>query len=396
VNRSAPRPRLALAYTAAHRRGGVERVVHDLLSAADIAKNDVHFVGSEFEPALDGITHTRVELDAGRRQSLRSTQSRIAAQLVKLAPDVAITAGADCPAGDVLLVGSVHRAWVAERESVTVHGVAVPGWLRAAHPWHRRMLRLERDYFSDARPAHVLACSTQVQQDITHWYGVDPARITVIPNGYSPSQFSFVQRRARREEVRRKIGATDDDRVLLLVANELHRKGLSILLHAVAQLGDARLRIDVVGKASLAPFASVIDRLGLRDRVHWHGPTSDIASFYAAADLLVLATSYEPFGLVVIEALAMGTPVIVSRLAGASSAIQPGVNGELLDDPRDAAELAGKIAAACGSDATLARWGAAAAASVEDYSWEVVARRIWSIVDDVATRGNGRFVEGTS
>ena len=69
------------------------------------------------------------------------------------------------------------------------------------------------------------------------------------------------------------------------------------------------------------------------DRVRWNGPQPDIAPWYAAADLLVLPTRYEPFGNVIVEALACGLPVITTALAGASSAVVPGVNGLLQQDP---------------------------------------------------------------
>ena len=74
----------------------------------------------------------------------------------------------------------------------------------------------------------------------------------------------------------------------MLIANELHRKGLAQLLEALALTGDPRLTLHVVGKAGLGPFRPTIERLGLAGRVHYHGPSDDVSRQLAAADLMVL------------------------------------------------------------------------------------------------------------
>lgn len=86
-------------------------------------------------------------------------------------------------------------------------------------------------------------------------------------------------------------------------------------------------------------------------------------SRYAGADILVLPTQYEPFGLVIVEALATGLPVITTELAGAAVAVEPGANGLLQSDPYNADKLAGLVRQALNTD-TRARLAAAAPGSV--------------------------------
>ena len=103
-----------------------------------------------------------------------------------------------------------------------------------------------------------------------------------------------------------------------------------------------------------------------------------MAWWYAGGDLLVLPTQYEPFGLVVVEALASGLPVITTRLAGAAEAIVPGVTGLIQEDPYDVSELASLIQASIAAD--LDEWGRNAAGSVSAYRRDHVMARVEEIL----------------
>jgi UDP-glucose:(heptosyl)LPS alpha-1,3-glucosyltransferase len=135
------------------------------------------------------------------------------------------------------------------------------------------------------------------------------------------------------------------------------------------------VRVDLVGAKNPHDYRPLAARLGVADRLFWHGPSRDVARCHAAADVFALPTRYEPFGLVIIEALASGLPVITSRLAGAAAAIDHGRSGYLLEDPGDAGELAGRLDALLDAEARE-RMGAAAAAGVADYEWQHVLARI--------------------
>ena len=124
-------------------------------------------------------------------------------------------------------------------------------------------------------------------------YGVPPGDIAVLPNGYSPAEFSAARVREHRAPMRAKLGYAEGDKVVIFVANELERKGFGPLLRAAASLNDPRLRLLAVGRLDGGRYADEIRRLGLTDRVHFAGPSGDVATFYAAADLFVLPTQYE-------------------------------------------------------------------------------------------------------
>jgi UDP-glucose:(heptosyl)LPS alpha-1,3-glucosyltransferase len=174
------------------------------------------------------------------------------------------------------------------------------------------------------------------------------------------------------------MGVDDGDVVLLFVANELHRKGFGQTLEAVARLHDRRVHIALVGRRPPTDYADVIQRLGLGEQVHYHGPTDDVGRWHAGADLLVLPTQYEPFGIVIVEALASGLPVVTTRLAGAAEAVEHGVTGWLQDDPYDVDELTALLRAAL--DADLVEAGRHAALGAQPYQWSQIFRRVERLV----------------
>ncbi|RYG53671.1 glycosyltransferase [bacterium] len=95
-----------------------------------------------------------------------------------------------------------------------------------------------------------------------------------------------------------------------------------------------------VGRLDATAYAAEIARLGIEKRVQFTGPSNNVASFYAASDIFALPTQYEAWGLVIVEAMACGLPVVTSALAGAAVAVESGKTGVLLDNPDDEAEIA--------------------------------------------------------
>jgi glycosyltransferase involved in cell wall biosynthesis len=374
---------IAFVFPACERGGGVERVVREL-ARGTAATHHVTFVGDRFDAdGMQGVAHLPV---GGRRwpgePAPLSFRRRAAAALEGTDFDLVVGFGVECPPVDVAVVGSVHRVWLGRSGPVPTPLGSVPSAIRFAMPRHLALLALERSYFRHPRLRAVLATSPATADEITRTYAPPRAVVEVMPNGYDPAEFNPQLRITHREDLRHRLGVTDDDVVVLFVANELHRKGFVTLLDAVAHVADDRLRIEMVGRADPAAYRARIDELSLHDRVRWNGPSREVAEWYALADLLVLPTVYEPFGNVVIEALACGLPVIVSADAGAAAAVHADVNGLLQRDPADADELAGLLRSAL-EPGRLTRWTRDATTDIERYDWDRVVAQFVDTIDRV-------------
>ncbi|MBE0575116.1 MAG: glycosyltransferase family 4 protein [Desulfuromonadales bacterium] len=227
-------------------------------------------------------------------------------------------------------------------------------WLNyMVNPVQWANLYLERTILGPGGP-WIITNSKLVQRHVQRYYGSDPKQVHVIYNGVEPSRFNPQQVRVNRDRVRSTLGLKSTDKALLYVSNNWKRKGLSVLLRAVADLGDVgnMVHVLVVGRGKPAHFLRLSERLGIATRVHLIGATDQVENYYGAADLAVLPTMYDPFSNVCLEAMACGLPVITTAENGASELICPGENGFIQSNPRSWQELSALLRNGLKSDLT--------------------------------------------
>jgi UDP-glucose:(heptosyl)LPS alpha-1,3-glucosyltransferase len=199
--------------------------------------------------------------------------------------------------------------------------------------YHRVVLALERRVF--ATTPRVVAISRAGADEIARLYRVPPDRLATIYNGVDLDRFHPDNRARHRQAARAEAGVPDGAWMILFVGSGFARKGLDTAIESLAAAGDTTARLLVTGKGETGPYVSLAERHGVAGRIGWLGPRQDIERWYAAADVVVLPTRYEPFGNVHLEALASGVPVVTSTRAGGSELIEPGRNGAIVapDDP---------------------------------------------------------------
>jgi D-inositol-3-phosphate glycosyltransferase len=194
----------------------------------------------------------------------------------------------------------------------------------------------------------IVAASGVERAYLAEQYGADPRRVTVVPCGVDTGLFTP----GSRADARAALGL-DDDPVILYAGRIAPIKGLDTLLDAVGRLRGRgrRLRLIVAGgdadepldghEAALRRHA---ERLGLADCVRFIGaqPQPALRTYYVAADVTVLPSYYESFGMVALEAMACGSPVIASRVGGLVTTVRDGVTGFLVPDG-DAGALAARL-----------------------------------------------------
>ena len=193
--------------------------------------------------------------------------------------------------------------------------------------------------------------------------GVDPGRIRTIPSAVDPAA---LRPSRSREAVRAAEGVGPEEPLLLALAALVRRKGLDVLLGALARLGTAgpapRLWIAGAGPERGALEAQA-RREGLAERVRFLGRREDAADLLGACDVFVLPSRREGLGVAALEAMAAGRAVVASRVGGLASAVLEGRTG-LLVPPEDPAALAEALATLIGDTTLRARLAAAGPARV--------------------------------
>jgi UDP-glucose:(heptosyl)LPS alpha-1,3-glucosyltransferase len=154
-------------------------------------------------------------------------------------------------------------------------------------------------------------------------------------------RFSTENRAERRRAVRQQCGLPAGAPVILFAGSGYERKGLGTLLKALPLI-DGSARVVVAGRGDAKGFGRLATFLGVSERVLFLGPRRDIADLYAASDLFVLPTFYDPFSNATIEAMASGLAVVTTRQNGAAELIEDGEEGYVLDEMLSSAELAEK------------------------------------------------------
>ena len=361
---------LALVFPGCHRRGGVERSVWELARHWS-GSHAVTVYASEVDrdglPADVRVVPVRPRATLGPlRPWAFADASRDALRGSRHDHVISFGVGAATGAADVLWVNSVHRAWLKRPGD---------GWrqhsARRLLPHHQSLLALERRHYRPDGLSGVVVVADAVADDLNRLYGLPRSLAVTVHNGFDPDEFD-PRRRDEREESRRELGVPADAKVLLMVANELPRKGWPTLLEATARVSDPSIHVVLAGRTPPDAYRTLADRLGLTDRIHYVGSRSDVGRVHAAADLFVLPTTYEAFCLAIVEALASGLPVITTRVPGAGDLITDGANGLLQERPRDSAELASKLSEALRAD-QLQSLRQGAAPSVAHLNWKAIA-----------------------
>lgn len=239
--------------------------------------------------------------------------------------------------------------------------------------------------------AILASCPAEARQ-LRDLYGVPASRLTVVPLGVEHALFSPGPRAAAR----RAAGLPDDDRPLMLLVGRLQRlKGLDLAVEALARTSTPGVRLvacggpsGAEGDAFVAEVRARARTLGVADRLSIVEPRPHhrLSTLYRAADLVVVPSRSESFGLVALEAAACGRPVVASDVGGLSTLVRHGRTGLLVGtrDPEDWARAIDRVL--CRADRG-ARMGAAAARVARRATWSGAARAVADVYADVTARG---------
>jgi D-inositol-3-phosphate glycosyltransferase len=220
-------------------------------------------------------------------------------------------------------------------------------------------------------------------------------KICTVPPGVDLEVFSPATP-DERLAARRDLGLADSERLVLFVGRIDPIKGLDALLAAERLLMDRGVapvlllvggELDVAGRpiGALARVERDVESLGIAGRVRLVGsqPQGHLPSYYHAADVVAVPSRYESFGLVAVEAMACGTPIVASRVGGLRYTIEEGDSGFLVP-PGNPLALAERLEHVLADEALRARLGAGAVGAAARFAWPIVASQIKHIFERLA------------
>jgi len=202
--------------------------------------------------------------------------------------------------------------------------------------------------------AHAVAISETVRQRLLDG-GVPAEKISLIPSAVDPATLRPARERG---DLRRELGVANGAFCLLALARLTRRKGIDLLLDALARLEAPPLLLVAGDGDERAALEAQRDRAGLRERVRFLGRREDKACLLSACDAFVMPSRQEGLGVAALEALACGRPVVASRVGGLAESVRDGENG-LLVTPDDSLALARAIERLQQDPELRARLGAA-------------------------------------
>jgi UDP-glucose:(heptosyl)LPS alpha-1,3-glucosyltransferase len=318
--------------------GGLERFSVNLATALHQEGHEVHAFAQRFADLPSGVVEH--PLAVPRKPSFRRILGfhRNATRALRdQAFDVVYGLARFFPLDVYRMGDGVQKHWMRIR-----YPFAPWRWLNyLINPAHLCNLYLERKILVGGACRRIVTNSRLCKEHAQRYYGVPAERIQVVYNGVNHQIFNPQGMAALRPTERGELGLSEEAIAVLHVSNNWKRKGLAVLLESVALLGSqgATIHIIVVGRGRPGPFRKLAARLGLAGRLHLVGETEQVQKYYAAADLMVLPTLYDPFSNVCLEAMACGMPVITTAENGAAELIREGDNGYIQQNPLDVREL---------------------------------------------------------
>lgn len=250
----------------------------------------------------------------------------------------------------------------------------------------------------------IVAATTTEKEQLSSLYGVDPHKINVIPPGVDLSRFYPIP----PDEAKEFVGVPDQKRMLLFVGRIEPLKGIETLLRSLAilqkkdGLGD-RLCLAIIGgdveeetqDDELDHLLSLCEEFGLEDLVTFLGKQDQdsLPYYYSAAELVIMPSHYESFGMVALESMACGTPVVASQVGGLAHLVEDGVTGYHVpvEDPQ---ALSRRITGLLQDKALRYRMGHDAFAFAKKFGWENITGQIIQLYHEVLEEYGGKAHTG--
>jgi glycosyltransferase involved in cell wall biosynthesis len=370
--------------------GGIERVFLEFILYLSKHGYKINVICRSIDPSLlQHIQHfEKIDLPKGDSfltqiffQLLWIVKASMA--LKKLGKSAGVTIGPPCSAFrvDIAMAGSCHLASLLELQKEGKYR-----WL--FNPMNWVIICCEHLLFTNSNTV-VLAPSRRTSNEIHRLYKAPKERLIIIPHGVDLSLFKPAEPSTNKSNLRLEQNLPDNCLLLLTVTNELERKGCYEVLKALKILKQKGLNTHYViaGRSEYDNYHQAINSMGLVGMVSCLPPRNNekLAKLYQAADIFLLPTKYESFGLVGIEAMACGLPMISCKVGGIEDYLTDQQDGLLIE--RTPMAIADGVCTLSESD-LRAQMSNNAIAKSQQYGWDNVLTPLKKLIDQFQSRNS--------
>lgn len=246
----------------------------------------------------------------------------------------------------------------------------------------------ESEYWLTYEAWRVIVCSEYMKSEVVDFFSCPPDKVDVVFNGVDRHKFAFDWSDEERANWRRKLAAPDE-KIVMFIGRFVREKGIHVLLNAASSIlaREPKTKFVIVGGGQRTQLEKFVRWAGLQDKVLFTGFMADrsLHQLYRCADVAVFPSLYEPFGIVALEGMAAGVPVVASDAGGLKEVVLHDVTGTA-HYAGDAASLAWAVLKVFGNPSRTEELREAASERLEsDFDWDVIAdktllvyERVWA------------------
>jgi len=283
-----------------------------------------------------------------------------------------------------------------EMDLLTFHGIPHKTWVKKTKKrplslFDRSTAWVEKKGIHCAKTPIIMPVSHLVKDELNRHYDIPEPKLHVIHPGVSLERFSAFDREDCRHEIRQRHGLSPKDVVVLFVSMNFELKRLDLVLKGISgvvekEKGNSNLKLLVVGRGDVKRFEGLARDLEISERVIFTGVTREVEKYYLSSDIFTMPSKFDTFGLVVLEAMAAGLPVIITHSVGARDLVEPEVNGFILSQDPSVSEMTESLSFLMKSENRL-QMGENGRRIAARYSWDKTADRVADLYHRVAKRG---------
>jgi UDP-glucose:(heptosyl)LPS alpha-1,3-glucosyltransferase len=292
------------------------------------------------------------------------------------------------------LVHSHERIFAAD--IFTIHGIPHRYWVRNVRCKQMSLYDLattwvEKKLVYEGNCKKFIAVSSLTKDIFLQEYNIDPGLVDIIHPGVDLNDYAKQDKASVRNSIRRELGINSTDPIILFASMNFEIKGLDNILLSLGKLKaqNRKFKFIVVGKGNIKKYTQMAKEAQISSDVIFTGPVNKekMISMYLAGDLYIMLSKFDTFGMVVLEAMAAGLPVIISSNVGAKDLVQDDKNGFIIRDTSDTDDVAAKIALLLGEDIRRP-FAQAAYQTAAQNTWNQVAAKYQNIYEDILAGKN--------